>query len=334
MARRGNIRRFLLQAILPVVFFTSCTKNINVNLPDSVQQVVVDGTIENDVPPLVTLTKSQKFFGTVSLNDLGSYFVHGAIVKVKSSEGQEVVLQEFCLQNLHLPPEQAKQVLSGFGFTTVDSADIPNICVYTIPDILNYFNNAPVSFAGKERTTYTLDIVAPPLYGNDSFHVTSSTYIPTAIGIDSLAIRPHPDKGAADSLVAIYAYFTVPDTFGNFVRYKTKRNDEGFYSPLGGDVFNDRLFVGLSVGLPLERGQRAGSDFDINTDSYFWKGDTVVVKWSNIDSKTYDFYYTLENDGGGSPFSQYVRIKSNISNGLGVWAGYATKYYKVIVPPK
>jgi hypothetical protein len=97
-------------------------------------------------------------------------------------------------------------------------------------------------------------------------------------------------------------------------------------------VYDDKLFVGLSIGLPVERGQPDTGKFDINIYSYFWKGDTVTVKWGNIDSKVYDFYYTLENDGGDSPFSQPVKIKTNINNGLGVWAGYAAQYTKIIIP--
>jgi hypothetical protein len=133
-------------------------------------------------------------------------------------------------------------------------------------------------------------------------------------------------------MVSLYAFVTVPDTFGNFLRYKTKRNDEPYYNPMGGTVYDDRLFVGLHLGLPIERGQDPNAKFDLRTDTYFWKGDTVTVKWSNIDVKTYDFFYTLENDGGDSPFSSPVKIKTNVNNGLGIWAGYATKYYTVAIP--
>jgi hypothetical protein len=312
---------------------SSCTKVIDVTIPDSAKQVVVDGTIENNVPPVITLTSSQKFFTQVNLNDLGQYFVHGATIKVSSSDGSQTELVEFCLQNLNLPDAQKQLLLSALGFSSVDSADLPNICVYTVPDIVDYFVSGTCSFMGKERTTYNLSIVTPPLYGTDSVHLTSSTYIPTAIGMDSLAIRPVTNPAYQDSFASLYAYVTVPDTFGNFLRYKTRKNSEPFYSPQGGgSVYDDRLFVGLTLGLPLERGQNPDKDFDFKTATYFSRGDTFTVKWSNIDPKTYDFFYTLENDGGDSPFSSPVKIKTNINNGLGVWAGYATKYYGAIIP--
>jgi hypothetical protein len=323
----------LCTMLIAQLSISSCTKVIDVTIPDSAKQVVVDGSIEINTPPVIMLTSSQKFFSTVDLNNLGQYFVHGASIRVNNSDGGETDLIEYCLQNLNLPDQQKQILLSALGFSTADSAALPDICIYTVPDIVNYFVTGTCSFMGKERTTYNLDIVAPPLYGNDSVHLTSATYIPTAIGIDSLVIREATNPSYKDSMSSVYAYITVPDTFGNFVRYKTKRNSEPFYAPEGGgSVYDDRLFVGLTIGLPLERGQNPSSNFDFETATLFWKGDTVTIKWSNIDSKTYDFFFTLENDGGDSPFSSPVKIKTNINNGLGVWAGYATKYYDIIVP--
>lgn len=324
---------FAIMAATLLLTVNSCTKDINIELPDSAQQVVVEGSIENNMPPIVILTKSVKFFDNINFNDLGSYFVKGADVRVTSSDGQSIQLTELCLQNLNLPPDDAQLLLSALGFTNVDSGQIPNVCVYTVPDIVTFFVTGTCSFMGKERTQYALQITAPPLReGTDSVKLNATTTIPTAIGLDSLAIRQHPNPDYRDSLVSVYGYFTAPDTFGNFIRYWTKRNSEPFYKPLSQSVYDDKLFAGLSIGLPLERGQRRDGEFNINTYSYFWKGDTVTVKWSNIDKQTFDFFYTLENDGGDSPFSSPVRIKTNIQNGLGVWAGYATKYSNIIVP--
>lgn len=320
--------------VLYLFSVSACVKVVDVTIPASEQKIVVEGTIENNVPPIVILTKSQNFFGDIDLNNLGNYFMHGARIKVTGSDGTQTDLNEFCLQGLNLPKDQQDVLLGALGFSTVDSANIPNVCVYTVPDILNYFLSGTCAFMGKERTTYALDIVSPSITGNDSTHLTSSTYIPTAIGMDSLTIREASDVHYRDSMVSLYANTSVPDTFGNFLRYKTKRNHEPFYNPQGGSVYDDKLWVGLKIALPIERGQNPNAKFDLKTDTYFWKGDTVTVKWSNIDAKTYDFFYTLENDGGDSPFSQPVKIKTNINNGLGVWAGYATKYYTVDIPPQ
>lgn len=324
---------FILLAVAFCIGISSCSKEINIEIPPDAEQVVVEGTIETNVPPVVILTKSARFFDNIQINNLGSYFIHGAAIKVTSSDGQQTELIELCLKNLNLSPQDAQIVLNAFGFTTIDSGTIPDICIYTVPDIATFFTTGQCSFMGKERTTYHLDIMAPGFQNSsDSIHVTSSTYIPKSIPVDSLGFKEHPNPAYRDSMIACYAYFSVPDTFGNFVRYWTKRNSEPFYPPLSQSVYDDRLFVGLTIGLPIERGQPRSNDFDLNTYSYFWKGDTITVKWGNIDSKVYDFYYTLENDGGDSPFSSPVKIKTNINNGLGVWAGYATQYSTIIAP--
>lgn len=312
--------------------FTACSKNIDVKIPPGSQQVAVDGSIENGVPPVVLLTKSQDFFGNINLNDLNNYFIHGAHLHVTGSDGTQTDLTEICLEDLHLTEQQTEALLSALGYNSVDSIKAVNICAYSVPDIINYYLTGTCSFMGKERTSYKLDIVTPPVFGgHDSIRLTSTTSIPTAIGMDSLAIR-NASAQYNDSFAAVYAYVTVPDTFGNFLRYKTKRNNEPFYTGKGGSVYDDKFFVGLKVDLPIERGTAPGADFDLKTDTYFFRGDTVTVKWSNIDSRTYQFFYTLENDGGGSPFSSPIKIKTNITNGLGVWGGYATKYYTIIVP--
>jgi len=319
--------------IISIAGVWGCTKEIDIEIPESAKKIVVEGSIENNVPPVVILTKSQRLFDNISINNIGAYFVHGAQVTVRSSDGAQTELTELCLQNLNLPPDQAQVLLNALGFTTVDSGNIPNVCVYTVPDILSYFLTGSCSFMGKERTSYDLRVVAPGFnVGDDSIVVTSSTYIPTAIGMDSLGFKEHVNPDYRDSFISCYSYLTVPDTFGNFVRYWTQRNDEPQYKPRSQSVWDDKLFVGLKISLPIERGQPRSEKFDINTYTYFRRGDTITVKWSNIDSKTYDFFYTLENDGGDSPFSSPVRIKSNINNGLGVWAGYATKYYTAIAP--
>lgn len=316
------------------LMLTACSKVVTVKIPAQSQQVVVDGSIENNVPPIILLSKSQQFFGTTNLNNLGAYFIHGAKVSIKGSDGTQAQLVEVCLGDLNLPAAQQQQVLSALGYTSVDSANALNICAYTVADIVTYYLTGSCSYMGKERVTYALDIMTPPIYAgqHDSIHVTSSTTIPTALGLDSLAVRPHPNPAYNDSFAAVFAYITVPDTTGNFIRYLNKSNSKPFYAPLGGSVYDDKLFVGLSFSLPLERGQAPDAKFDLNTDTYFYRGDTVTVKWSNIDAGTYNFFYTLENDGGGSPFSSPVKITSNVNNGLGCWAGYGTKYYTIIVP--
>jgi hypothetical protein len=56
------------------------------------------------------------------------------------------------------------------------------------------------------------------------------------------------------------------------------------------------------------------------------------LKWCTIDKAHFQFWQTMErsNNSNGNPFAAPVSIKSNISNGLGVWGGYGASYDTII----
>jgi hypothetical protein len=79
----GNSAIFLLSLLLFVtVIFSSCEKDITIDLPPSAEQFVVEGHIETGQPPYVILTRSSDYYATFYLDSLNNYFVHNAIVKV------------------------------------------------------------------------------------------------------------------------------------------------------------------------------------------------------------------------------------------------------------
>jgi hypothetical protein len=270
------------------------------------------------------ITRNSPYFGGINLNDLSQYFINGALVRV-SSGTDTVILTEFC--TFLLPEDVKRDLITSFGYELSDSTEVPDICIYTVPNIINYFltGDTTVVCIGKELGKYDLYIEV------DNKVLTASTSIPGLVPVENMYERPHPDD-KKDSLVSVYVTFTEPDTLGNFLRYFTSRNDEQFYPPLSGSVYDDKLFNGATYSLPLERGQSASEEFDLDTYSYFTKGDTVTVRWCTLDKAHYDFWRTIENDGGDSPFSAPVKIQTNIQGGLGIWGGYGCSYATYIVP--
>jgi hypothetical protein len=305
--------------------FYSCTTVIDIDdLPKPKSEIVVEGTIENGVPPFLMLTKNSPYFGGISVNDLSQYFVHDAMIKVWTGT-DTVQLIEFCINSL--PVEIRQELAMSLGFNITDTANIPNVCIYSVPNIFTYFITGDTTgvFIGNPNTTYHLQIEVQGKV------LTSKTTIPGLVQPDPLTWKPHQDI-KKDSLASVYINFRDPDTLGNYYRYFTKRNDEPFYAPLSSSVYDDMIVNGQYISLPLERGISKQSEVDGDTYGYFWKGDTVTLKWTNIDRRSYEFWSTLENDGGDSPFSSPTVIKSNIKNGLGIWCGYATIYQTIIIP--
>ncbi len=304
----------VLVALLSLV---ACTKEINLDLPAPTDKIVVQGSIEIDQPPFIILTKNQAYYSTLSLNDLSAYFIRDAKVLVYTDAGDSTYLNEFCIDN--------PAVAAAFGFEFSDSVN-SNICVYTIPDILTWFSTGTGSLVGKENTTYHLTVVS------DNKMANATTTIPSLYPFDSLQVRNHPDAVRNDSLASVYMYLTFPRGVDKYVRIQTSTNNGPYYTMSGGSVYQYKVFDGTNVGLPLTEGFGPNSSFNRDRFGYFLRGDTVGVKWSQIDKGVYDFYSTVENDGGDSPFSSPIKIISNVNGGLGVWAGYATTYGSIVVP--
>lgn len=320
----ANIFRLSVILFLATVLSVSCTKTIEGDLPGGEQELVVDANIETNAPPILILTKSSPVFGGINLNDLSAFFVHDADVWVRDlANNDSVQLTEFCLNDLPFDDTTKIQLLESLGFIARDSAEVPNACIYTVPDILTYYTTGTCSFYGQELHSYSLSV------NTEKFHSYGETSIPQSLPPDSLGYSPLPNPNY-DTLVNVFVYASVPDNLGHFVRYWTKRNSEQFYAPFP-SVWDDKLFSGSYVRLPISRGEPSNAEHD-DADGYYWWGDTVTIKWANIDYKTYNFFNTLENDGSRSPFSTQVRVQSNMSGAIGVFAGYSVVYKSFVIP--
>lgn len=284
------------------LLITSCEKEVKFNLKNEGSKLVVEGAIETGMPPFVKLSKSIGFFSKVDLKTLSDAFVHNAIITV--SDGAQIVsLKEYKLTSFRVP----------FYFYSVDTTD---------PQALH--------FLGIPGRTYKLTIKF------DGKTYTSKSGIPFPKPLDSIwATAPPPaemPQGFPNSRL-LYAQYTDPDTPGNRVRYFTKRNSEPFL-PAFYSVYDDEIINGTTIQIPMPAGFQKMDSFNLDTYGYFYKGDTVVVKWCSIDKNVFNFWRTLEYSYGatGNPFSSPVEVSTNITGGaLGVWAGYGTTYDTLVI---
>ncbi len=296
----------------------SCEEEYIPEIANAEPEIVVEGYIESGagaIPPYVLLTRSTSFFSEIDASQISNLFVHDATIRI-TNETDTIVLQELCLSSLTEFQQQLVGDLLGLG--SVDSIGI-DICAYVEPSL------APqVGEAGK---TYHLEIEV------EDKRLTASTTIPNIAPLDSIRYVAHPNP-ENDSLVELRSYISDVGNTIDFYRYFTQRNSEPIYAPPS-SVIDDVFFDGQSFEVPLARGQVVNTpdDFDPDTFGYFWKGDTITVKWCTIDQAHYDFWSTLEyNSGSEGPFASFTRVKSNIEGGLGVWGGYGASYHTLIVP--
>jgi len=212
--------------------------------------------------------------------------------------------------------------------TMIDTLDqIPGIGVYTTTRI-----------TGQELRSYKLRVEV------EGKILTSTTYIPAAIALDSVWFKV---SGTRDSLGFAWAHLTDPDTLGNNYRWFAQRINKYTYGDLSGkvkdsiliapsgSVFDDKFINGKSFDLGYQRGNVRNSEKedDTNDEKFFFKtGDTIVVKFCTLDRAHFEFWRTEETQisSNGNPFGSPAPVTGNINGGLGIWGGYASTFDTLI----
>lgn len=288
---------------LPVLFlllflFSSCEKDVNFDLQDNAARLVVDAKIEEGQPPVVILTKSIGYFNTFSPELFNGLFV---------SNGQ-VTISNGTLTHTLKPYQMEVSPGLSVSYYTIDSA------------------NLQTAFIGELNKTYTLNIVA------EGKTYDAVTTIPGHYAtLDSMWAKPvnnFEDSLARQLMVTI----TDPPGRGNYLRYFTALNNTPFLPPLN-SVADDQVIDGTTFTLQVDIGIDK-NNIPEGDEQYFYRGDTLSLKFCNIDRTTYTFWSTWEFafQSIGNPFSQPNKIIGNISNGaLGVFAGYACRYKTIVV---
>lgn len=192
---------------------------------------------------------------------------------------------------------------------------------YSIPYI--YTDHNIVGVAGK---TYELSL------SYAGMNVTASTTIPHKVPLDS--IRTELLEGE-DYLLSIY--FSDPPEKGDRYRIFTQSISEGesagaqCYPTLLGTL-SDENFNGESVSCSvLPPVGMTATGYDIN----FKSGTTVYLKFCTMGEEAYLYWKGYDDSRmfAGSPlFPGTNSLISNISGGLGLWAGYGASYYTVSIP--
>jgi hypothetical protein len=299
---------------LAMISLGGCIEDYVPSTEETKQETVIEGFIEageSSAPAYVLITKSIPFLSTIELSTFDDLFVNEAKVTVNDGTNN-VELTELCLADL--PPgikEVAAQVL---GFDP-ESTSL-NICAYV--DILDQLDR---KIGGK----YDLRIET-----GESI-ITATTTIPPFIPLTKLR-WDDPPGAPSDTLARLWITIADDEEEDNYYRYFTEENNTGFVIPFS-SVTNDAFFDGQDFEFPLNKAEQRDGSFDPNTFGLYNRGDSIRIKWMNLDEAHFDFWNTLEFSRNNSgPFSSFNRVSSNVDGALGIWGGYAVGYYEDMVP--
>ena len=309
------MNNFLLIILVLFAALQSCSKEVEIDIPGYVAEIVVDGTIETNQHPLVLLSTSADIY---SATDLSSYllgFVYDAQVEVICDNDTF----DLALYNISDLPLESQYKLAEM-FRLKKHSELLQI------PIVVYSNTSLVGEVGKE---YALHIQ------HDSKEYIGSTKIVPPTPLDSLYWKLEPE-----TIEYGYSWAVLSDQPNQFDGYKweVKRTnikpngepkDDIFKRGRGG-YFDDQYFDGMSFEFFYENPMnRKDSTHLKEYKRYYRIGDTVVVKFSKMDENVFSYYNAKLNQivNSGNPFSTPINAPSNMSEGaLGVWAGYSPHF--------
>lgn len=289
-----SMYRFLV-AVLLVSFFTSCEREIEIELPNAENLLVVEGSIETGQAPVVLVTRNRGFFKDFP-TDLESF------------------INEFVIQD---------------ALVVVSDGTVNDTLIFTV-NILAYpyVYYTSTNMVGEVGKTYSLTIVA------DGKTIRSHTTIPPAVSIDSTWFGLNPFDNSEDSLGVAYLQMQDPDSMGNAYRLFAKKYSEFSFNQVAGSEFNDDYVNGQKVIFFAGQGDKpfVSSDTFVPKEYFYNIGDTVILKFCSIGAKELKFFYTMDAalNSNGNPFAAPTLVKSNIEGGLGVWCGYSPAFDTLI----
>jgi hypothetical protein len=279
----------------------SCEKEIDIDLPPSSPQWVVEASINQFSPTLnyVFITKSVDYFKP----DLTSGGEAGADVRIVKGRivGNDTIYDGTETQF--------------FSIGNIPGADtlIEDI------ELLNHLQGIYLNpaFVGEVGAAYQLRIQL-----KNGHLITGSTHIPEPINIDTIlySLGGNPDeKGRED--VFLTFFWNDPPEQNNYRLFVNK------------STFNFLLGWGaVDIIRTFDDRQQNGVYRGYSFFSPFKQQDTVNLYLTTIGRSEYQFWESFsEASSNGGPFATPIQLKSNINGAIGTFTGFGVAYKREIL---
>lgn len=277
-----------------LVLLYSCTKDIELDLPEPDKKYVIEGYIENGHYPVIAVTRNSSYFDPINSEYIMNLFVLDA--KVYISNGETVEECSLSTNNL----------MNG------------------IWPFLYYTTNQMVGELGK---TYSITVII----GSDT--ITGSDTMPSQVYLDSLWCEPIKGNDTLRDLWISWTD-PPEKNFYRFFTKRLSRDNYFVPSALFvlDDVYFNNLYFKVNLVRGIENIYNDSTYRDTEIGKYK-VGDTVIVKTTNLTRQHYNFWRTAEQEiyTGGSPFMNPVRIRHTVDGGLGVFGCYAATYDTIVI---
>ena len=298
---------------LLIMGLNSCSKEVKIDIPGFDEQIVIDGSIETGTPAIIFLSNTRDIYAPTDINSYLSGFISGATVTVSNGSITDT-LTEICTDNL---PAGFESIAEEFFGLPIDQLVNLHLCAYVSTGLV-----------GEVGKTYTLKVIH-----NDKTY-TSSTKIENPTALDNFFWKEQtnlPGYGFS------WAKITDSPVMGDAYRWEVKNLGDLFYSKPFQPFTDDRFYNGLTFEFSVENPMSfRDSTIEDQYRGYYKLGDTIVVKFSKLGKKEFQFFEKKYNQiySGGNPFATPTNIPTNIEGGaLGIWAGFSPWFDTLICVP-
>lgn len=214
----------------------------------------------------------------------------------------------------------AESVLTDAEVTISDGEKSVILTGMAAPDYFPPFIYTTPDLQGEPGKTYSLKVRC----GNREVSATTMLPLPAELdlvqaeqveaGAYVIHCRFTPRKGA------YYAFFTRREE-------KEKTFLPAFMSLIDGDSVLSEVDMRLTSGIDITSSSRH--------EQYFSSGERVSLRFCVIDRRAYDFWKGYEDAWllTHNPFFPVSSdIPTNVTGGYGLWAGYSSSYYEIVIP--
>ena len=299
--------------LLLIMGLNSCSKEVKIDIPGFDEQIVIDGSIETGRPAIIFLSNSRDIYAPTDIDSYLNGFISGATVTVSNGSITDT-LTEICTDNL---PAGFESIAEEFFGLPIDQLVNLHLCAYVSTGLV-----------GEVGKTYTLKVIH-----NDKTY-TSSTKIENPTALDNFFWKEQtnlPGYGFS------WAKITDSPVMGDAYRWEVKNLGDLFYSKPFQPFTDDRFYNGLTFEFSVENPMSfRDSTIEDQYRGYYKLGDTIVVKFSKLGKKEFQFFEKKYNQiySGGNPFATPTNIPTNIEGGaLGIWAGFSPWFDTLICVP-
>lgn len=163
--------------------------------------------------------------------------------------------------------------------------------------------------------------------------IEAVTTIPKSVKLKS---AEYVKKNASDTTGYIFVKFDDPLDEKNYYQIATKIDgEEPIFVPSFYGNLDDKNFDKASVSAQINRGVLLFPKTKFTP--YFADGDLIYVKLRTQNKDALDFWNSWQNEIVNSRNPIYpanTSLKSNVTGGIGIWAGYGQSTIIVKTPPK